>query len=103
MGEPAKSDLRRLEDMRAGNKQREAELTAKGVSLPDEAVLALQVRALKRMLVDGDPEAETAYGLAYQEVLGETFDRIEADLNRAKLTAPRTNGKLLELPRRPGG
>lgn len=102
MAEPAKADVRRLEDMRAGNVQREAQLKTQGVSLPDEAVLALQVRALKRMLVDGDPEAETAYGLAYQAVLTETFDRIEADLNRARLTAPRTNGKVLHLPPPPG-
>lgn len=99
MAEPAKANLRRLEDLHAGNERREQELQRQGVGFDRVTILALQIQALKDLLIGDDEDAKTEYELAYQERLAEALTTIEEQVNRAKLLAPPpTNGKMLKLP-----
>lgn len=84
--------------MRAANRKREKALGARGVNLNQDAMVLMQLRALKELVLGDDPAMETAYAIAYQAQVSDAFDSIEAEINRAKLTAP-ANGKVLQLPR----
>lgn len=99
MAEPAKADLRRIEDLHAGNERREKDLQRQGVGFDRVAILALQIQALKDLLIGDDEDARTEYELAYQERLAEALTMIEEQVGRTKLLAPPNgNGKMLKLP-----
>ncbi len=83
---PTKADQRRLADLRAGNMTREKALGAQGVALNEQAMVALQTRALIRLFVGDDPARQLAYDIAYQEAVAEGLGEVEADLRRRKLT-----------------
>ncbi len=84
--ELSKADQRRLADLRAGNTTREKALAAQGVALNEQAMVALQTRALIRLFVGDDPARQLAYDIAYQEAVSEGLGEVEADLRRRKLT-----------------
>ncbi len=77
---PTRSDERRLADLIAGNQRTEGMLKAKGVTLKQDAVVALQVRALLRLFVGNDPAGRMAWDLAYQEEVALGLAEIAADL-----------------------
>jgi len=83
------SDLRRLEDLHAGNVAREAELARQGTALDRTSILALQIQALKDvMLGEDDEEAKLEYELAYQSRLAEALEHIAGEVTRTKLATP---------------
>lgn len=89
-------------NLRADNERREAALNAQGIGVHPNDALRLNLVALKEVVLGDDPEQHLAFDLAYQRALASTFDQIEAQANRAKLTAPGavpTNGKGLHIAR----
>lgn len=90
-----KVDERRLADLQAGNARTERALAAQGVRLNEQAVVALQVRALIRFVVDGDPVRQLAFDLAYQQSVSEGLAEVATDLARKKLTAGNGAGRLV--------
>lgn len=96
--EPTKAAARRLADLTAGNAAAEQVLAAQGIRLNQQAVVALQVRALIRLVIDGDPARQLAYDLAYQEAVAEGLAEVAADAARKKLAGG--NGHGLVLPGR---
>lgn len=83
--EPTKADARRLADLIAGNAAAERALAAQGIRLNQQAIVALQVRALIRLVVADDPARQLAYDLAYQEAVSEGLAEVTADAARKKL------------------
>ncbi len=81
---PTRSDARRLADLTAGNAKTEGELIAQGVRLNETALIALQVRALLKLVVGDDPTRRMAWDLAYQEVVAEGLAEVTADLAKRK-------------------
>lgn len=87
VAEPTKSDARRLADLTAGNAAAERGLAAQGIRLNQQAIVALQVRALIRLFVADDPARQLAYDLAYQQAVAEGLAEVTADAARKKLAA----------------
>ncbi len=85
---PSKADQRRLEKA----------LGTQGVALNEQAMVALQTRALIRLFVGDDPARQLAYDIAYQEAVAEGLGEVEVDLRRRKLTGglvlPGVNGQI---------
>lgn len=101
MAEPTKADVRRLEDARAANRTREAELAAQGVALDQDSMLTLQVQALRNAMCAADPAFEVAYGLAYQDLVAQAFAAVGDDVTRTRLVegTPAQGGpKRLHVP-----
>lgn len=101
-----KGERRRLEDLRRDNRATEANLKAQGAQLTQDAMVTMQTQALKAVVLEmGGEAAEVRYGIAYQEIVAKAFEQVGSDLARAKLTqgTPAGNGKVLHLPKPPGG
>ena len=95
---PTKADQRRLADLTAGNAAAEQALAAQGIRLNQQAIVALQARALIRLVVGDDPARQLAYDIAYQQSVAEGLAEVAADAARKKLAAG--NGHGLVLPGR---
>lgn len=93
-----RSDLRRLEDLHAGNVAQEAELARQGAALDRTSILALQVQALQDVIVGDDEAVKLDYELAYQQRLAGALEHIAAELARAKLLKPPSNIQQLLRP-----
>lgn len=87
MAEPNKADVRRLEDLRAANRTREAQLAAQGVRIDQDSMFVMQVQALRNAMCAADPTFEVAYGIAFQEVIAEAFAAVGDDVTRTRLVA----------------
>lgn len=86
--QPSTADRRRLEDLHAGNARREQQLKAQGVGLDRTSIVAIQIQALKDVMLGDDEAALLEYEVAYQERLSEALATIEDQVARTKLATP---------------
>ncbi len=85
--EPSRHTVRRLADLRAGNAAVERRINMEGVGLAQEAVLAIHIKALRRLIIGDDAAMDLRYSIAYQEEVAVALAEVEQQMARAKLTS----------------
>lgn len=84
-----------LNNLRADNARREKALGAEGVTLKQDVVLVMQVRALKELLVGDEPDRQLEYDIAYQHQVAAAFDEIEPSVASRKLSIGNGHSRLV--------